>query len=188
VAVEESLSGKLAGIVLPDSEGKEIRLGSLWSESPAVLVFLRHYGWIFCREHVAQLREHEQAFREKGARLAAVGLGDRHYARLFREETGISFPLLIDENREAYRAAGLRSASLLHLLRGDNATARKRAKIAGHRQPGIPWIVHSLGKNPFQLGGSFVFGPGNIDRYAPLSETFGDNASPAALLAALPAS
>ncbi len=125
------------------------------------------------------MREHEQAVREKGARLAAIGLGDQHYARLFREDTGITFPLLIDERREAYRAAGLRNASLLHLLRRDNATARKRARAAGHRQ-------HRLGKNPFQLGGSFVFGPGNVDRYAHVSETFGDNASPAALLAALP--
>ncbi len=122
------------------------------------------------------MREHEQAVRDKGARLAAVGLGDLRYARLFREDTGITFPLLIDERREAYRAAGLRNASLLHLLRRDNATARKRARAAGHR----------LGKNPFQLGGSFVFGPGNVDRYAHVSETFGDNASPAALLAALP--
>jgi hypothetical protein len=43
-----------------------------------------------------------------------------------------------------------------------------------------------LGKNPFQLGGSFVFGPGNVDYFAHVSETFGDNASPAALLAAVP--
>ncbi len=134
---------------------------------------------MFCREHVAQLREHEQAFRDKGAGLAAIGLGDRLYARLFREDTGITFPLLVDERREAYRAAGLRTASLLHLLRRDNATARKRARAAGHHQ-------HRFGKNPFQLGGSFVFGPGNVDRYAYISETFGDNASPATLLMALP--
>jgi peroxiredoxin Q/BCP len=133
---------------------------------------------VFCREHVAQLREHEQDFRNKGARLAAIGLGDANYARLFREETGISFPLLIDERREAYRAAGLRTASIFHLLRSDNAVARKRARAAGHRQ-------HKLGRNPFQLGGSFVFAPGNIDRYAHLSATFGDNAPVFALLAAL---
>jgi len=42
-----------------------------------------------------------------------------------------------------------------------------------------------LGLNPFQLGGSFVFGPGNIDRFAHVSKTFGDNAPPATLLAAL---
>lgn len=124
------------------------------------------------------MREHEAAFRQKGAGLAAIGLGDRNYARLFREKSGITFPLLIDEQRQAYRAAGLRSANLLHLLRRDNMRARGRARAAGHRQ-------HKLGQNPFQLGGSFVFAPGNLDRFAHLSQTFGDNASPADLLAAL---
>lgn len=127
---------------------------------------------------MAQLREHEQEIQARGAALAAIGLGDRHYARVFREDTGITFPLLIDDQRQAYKAAELRSANLLHLLRGDNARARKRARAAGHRQ-------HKLGPHPFQLGGSFVFGPGNTDRFAHVSETFGDNASPDALLAAL---
>lgn len=125
------------------------------------------------------MREHEDQFKEKGANLAAVGLGDRNYARIFREETGIRFPLLVDEQCRAYRAVGLRKANLLHLLRGDNAQARRRARMAGHRQ-------QRVGQNPFQLGGSFVFGPGNCDLYAHVSETFGDNASTEALLAAIP--
>lgn len=126
------------------------------------------------------MREHEQAFRDKGVALAAIGLGDRNYARIFREETGIAFPLLIDENREAYRVAGLKSANLLHLLRSENAEARKRARAAGrHHQ-------HKLGQNPFQLGGSFVFGPGNVERFAHISQTFGDHATVLALLEALP--
>jgi hypothetical protein len=40
----ESLSARLAGITLPDSEGNHVRLGSIWAEAPAVVVFLRHYG------------------------------------------------------------------------------------------------------------------------------------------------
>jgi AhpC/TSA antioxidant enzyme len=106
-------------------------------------------------------------------------MGDRNYARLFREESGITFPLLLDEERKAYRAAELRPANLLHLLRSDNVRSRKRARAAGHRQ-------HKLGQNPFQLGGSFVFGPGDVDYFAQISETFGDNAAPSALLAAIP--
>jgi hypothetical protein len=35
---------ELADIVLQDSNGADVRLGSLWEERPAVLVFLRHYG------------------------------------------------------------------------------------------------------------------------------------------------
>jgi hypothetical protein len=40
----ETLSARLAGIVLPDADGKEFRLGTLWETQTAVVVFLRHYG------------------------------------------------------------------------------------------------------------------------------------------------
>jgi hypothetical protein len=39
----EEASG-LADIVVKDLHGVEIRLGTLWENGPAVLVFLRHYG------------------------------------------------------------------------------------------------------------------------------------------------
>ena len=124
------------------------------------------------------MRDREKDFREAGAKVAAIGLGDREYAKKFRQESGIDFPLLVDEKREAYRAARLKSASILHLVRADNFTARNRAKAGGHRQ-------HKLGQHPFQLGGSFVFAPGNVDRFVHLSATFGDNASPDMLLTAV---
>jgi len=136
------------------------------------------------------LREAEARFKAKGAHgvgvnLVAIGLGGTEYARQFREETKIDFPLLIDEGSQVHKVAGLGKANIFHLFRADNFASRKRAKAAGHRQ-------HQLGKDPFdikdpfQLGGSFVFGPGNTDRFAHISKTFGDNASMEALLAALP--
>jgi hypothetical protein len=126
------------------------------------------------------LREQQPAFENRGVALAAIGLGDQRHAQLFREDTGITFPLLIDEQRHAYREVGLLNANILHVLRRDNARARARARAAGHRQIGI-------GLSPFQLGGSFVFGPGNRDLFTHVSQTFGDNAPPQALLDAIPA-
>jgi hypothetical protein len=35
---------KLAETVLVDPDGGERRLGDLWDERPAVLLFLRHFG------------------------------------------------------------------------------------------------------------------------------------------------
>ena len=125
------------------------------------------------------MREREKGFHLQGAQIAAIGLGDMAYARIFRADTGITFPLLIDENKIAYNAVGLQNGSVFHVLRADNREAHTRAKAAGHRQ-------HKLGRNPFQLGGSFIFAPGNVDLYAHLSATFGDNAPMADLLAALP--
>ena len=124
------------------------------------------------------MRDHEAEFRARGANLAAVGLGDLAQARAFRDESGIAFPLLVDAERVAYRAAELRSATLGHLLRPDNFVAGRRARAAGRRQG-------KTGANPFQLGGSFVFGPGNVDLYSHVSATFGDNAPVTRLLAAL---
>ncbi len=39
-----SIAARLAPIVLPDADARPVRLGSLWTDAPAVLVFLRHYG------------------------------------------------------------------------------------------------------------------------------------------------
>ena len=124
------------------------------------------------------MREHEQEFRKRGVNLAAVGLGDMHYARMFREETGIAFPLLVDAGRLAYRAIELRKTSFFGLFRRENFSARARARAAGHRQ-------HKLGKDPFQLGASLVFGPSNKDLFVHLSEYTGDNAPMENLLKAL---
>jgi hypothetical protein len=77
------------------------------------------------------LREHENEFRQAGASLAAVGLGDLNYARLFRDESGITFPLLVDAERKAYKAAQLKSGNVFHILRRDNSEARARAKASG---------------------------------------------------------
>ena len=106
---------------------------------------------------------------EAGGRVAAVGLGDINYARDFRDQTGISFPLLVDEKRMAYNAADLKRATLLHLFRRQNFRDRNVAQAEGHRQS-------KVGSNPFQLGGGYIIAPGNVDLFAYASETFGDNA------------
>ena len=124
------------------------------------------------------MREHEQEFRKRGANLAVVGLGDARYARMFREETGITFPLLVDAGRVAYRAIELRKTTFFGLFTRENFAARTRARAAGHRQ-------HRLGKDPFQLGASFVFGPGNKDLFVHLSAYTGDNAPMESLLKVL---
>jgi hypothetical protein len=127
---------------------------------------------------VAQLRAHEQEFRARNVAIAAIGLGDQQYAQEFRRESNMTFPLLVDAQRKAYSAIDLKNASLLHMLKKENFVARQRAQAQGHRQ-------HKLGKNPFQLGGTFIFGPGERDIYAHVSQTFGDNAPVADVLRSL---
>lgn len=125
------------------------------------------------------MRDHQSEIIAAGANLAAVGLGGMDFARRFHDEFKVTFPLLVDEDSAVHRAANLKKANIFHLLRPDNAAARKRAKAAGFRQTGV-------GKDPFQLGGSFVFGPGDDDIYVSISKTFGDNTPVDTLIAMLP--
>jgi hypothetical protein len=34
----------MADVVLPNDAGEDVRLGDLWADGPAALVWLRHYG------------------------------------------------------------------------------------------------------------------------------------------------
>jgi hypothetical protein len=35
---------ELGDVVVKDMEGRDVRLGDVWREQPAVVVFVRHYG------------------------------------------------------------------------------------------------------------------------------------------------
>lgn len=37
-------SAAIADLLLDDDQGRPVRLGDLWAEGPAVLVWLRHFG------------------------------------------------------------------------------------------------------------------------------------------------
>jgi hypothetical protein len=79
------------------------------------------------------VREHQSEIKARGANLAAIGMG-YFTMRAHSGKRLTSHFSSIDVDRAAYRAVELKSANLLHLLRRDNAVARKRANAAGHRQ------------------------------------------------------
>ena len=98
---------------------------------------------------------------------------------LFATKRASPFPCSLMKNAKLIRSWSSKAQTCFTYGVSDNTQARDRAKAAGHSQ-------HKLGRNPFQLGGSFVFGPGDVGRFAHRSETFSDNAPIRALLAALP--
>jgi hypothetical protein len=176
--VADALPTLLAPLRLPAFGGDEVRLGSLWERAPAALVFLRHFGCIFCRAHVARLSRRAEAFRDAGAIVVAVGFGSYADAERFRRDVGLTLPLLVDEERRAYRTLRLRRACPLSALGPADVRARLAARAEGHRNR---WLA----RHALQLGGSFVFAPHNVQRLAHYNRRFFDDASPDTLLAAL---
>ncbi len=168
----------LSALSLPDSDGTPHRLGDLWHDQPVIVVFLRHFGCIHCREHAVSLRDRYDDLRRQGVDLVAIGTGDERYAGHFVKEEQIPFLVLVDDDAKAARAASVKVASWYRLLHPTTWAATVAAWKSGHR-------IHQPGKRVTQLGATFVLGPGNDVRYSHVDADSTDHASIPDVLAAV---
>jgi NAD(P)-dependent dehydrogenase (short-subunit alcohol dehydrogenase family) len=132
---------------------------------------------LFCREQVAQLRDHIPEIRARGAELAIVGNGAKPFAAAFREDQGFDGPLLVDPERRAYRVAGFRRGYVA-LLSPRLPGHALRALRSGHRQAGVQG-------DPWQLGGVLVIRPEGDLVFRHVSREAGDHPPVDEILAAL---
>lgn len=118
-------------------------------------------------------------FKAAGASLVLIGQGTPRQAAEFRRRQGIQLPLLADERRVSYKAAGTKVGSVSEvigpksLIKGVLATARThrlQTRTIGH---------------PAQLGGTLVIAPDGTVVWAHVAEDSSDNAAPADILAAI---
>ena len=167
----------LDAITVFNVEGGAIRLGQLWAGRTAVLVFVRHFGCIFCRQQMADVRPLIEPVRALGAALVVIGQGTVEEARAFSAEQAVDVQIVTDPTRQAYCAMEMRRS------RGSVLSARvfRRALRAwgrGFRQ------TRPAG-DPFQQGGVVIIDGTGVERYVFISREAGDHPPPEDILAAL---
>ncbi len=171
---------RLADIDVLTPAGGRTRLGDLWETQPAVVVWLRHFGCLFCKEQTAEFRARRVDIEDRGARLAFVGNGGPRYASGFRDEFCPDCTVLTDPELTSYRAIGARSG-VLNTLGPQAWGAGIRAFARGARQ-------QRTQGSPFQQGGVLVMTPGDSVAYTYLSKAAGDHPAVDDVIAAIPAS
>ncbi len=170
---------RLGAATVLDPDGTTVRLGSLWADRPAVLVWLRHFGCLFCKEQTAEFRARRDDIEGRGARLAFIGNGGVRYAGGFREEFCPECTVLTDPELVSYRLIGARGG-VLNTLGPQAWGAGIRAFARGARQ-------QRTQGSPFQQGGVLVVTPGGKVAYAYLSKAAGDHPAVDEVAAAIPA-
>ncbi len=126
-----------------------------------------------------QLHRARAEFEAAGGRLVLIGQATPRHAAHFRRRQGIQLPVLADEDRASYRAAGAKVGGVLDLV-GPKVVAK--GALTGLREKTIQG--RTVG-NPAQLGGALVVAPDGRITWAHMSTDAGDNASPEEILAAL---
>ena len=112
-----------------------------------------------------------------GDRLRLVGMGTPAHAQAFKEQTGVTFPILLSPDKQAYEAMDLERASTAAVFSPRGALkSLGRARFQPLRAPEQDW---------HQLGGTFVIAPGGEVVLAHRSAFPGDEPDLDAVAAAL---
>ncbi len=125
------------------------------------------------------MRSRYDEITSRGAEVVAIGTGDQRYAASFVDDEQVPFPVLVDDDARAARAASVRKATPWGLFSLQSLPGARRAHKAGHR-------VHRSGKRVTQLGATFVVGPGSSVHYEHVDAHTADHAPLDEVLTALP--
>lgn len=150
-----------------DTDVRPVRLADQWRSQPAVLVWLRHFGCLFCAEQARDLWAARDRIESAGGRLVFIGNGGVDHAREFRDRVMPEATVLTDPGLRSYRAIGAAHGFLSTLgprtwgsaLRAFHRGARQ-SRVRGH---------------PFQQGGLLIVAPGDRILFAYLSRSAGDH-------------
>jgi peroxiredoxin len=115
------------------------------------------------------LRERYEEITEQGGDVVAIGTGDERYAASFVEDEDVPFPVLVDDDARAARAASVKRTTPWGLFDPRSFSGARRARRAGHR-------IHKSGTRVTQLGATFVIGPGDRVRYEHVDAHTADHA------------
>ena len=116
-----------------------------------------------------------------GGRLVLIGQATPRQAAHFRRRQGLHVPVLADEKRESYKAAGAKRANAKELV-GPRLIARGALATVRTRQLQTRTVGDAA-----QLGGALVVIPDGTVTWSHMSEDASDNAQPDEILAALQA-
>ena len=156
------MQAPLTVVTLETGETKD--LSDFYKDKPLILVFLRHFGCIFCREQIAGLREF------KTENIVLVGMGRIQETQEFKRKMEIPQPVVSDPNKLLYDAFGLRRSSFGQQI--NPTLMRKSLKLFqnGHRQ-GL------MKQNPWMLAGVFRIERDGEVSYSQFASDISDNLS-----------
>ncbi|KAF9055628.1 hypothetical protein BJ165DRAFT_432391 [Panaeolus papilionaceus] len=158
-----------ASIELFNVSGEKVTFGSLFEGKKVVVVFIRHFFCCNCQDYASQLsRVPKSALDNAGVEIVLVGCGDYQPIKFYSETTSIP-PTAIYANptRSLFHLLGMTLETTARTPKGEQKRSYvKKEGLWDHVVSFAPAMMKNaslIGKhgNHGQLGGDFVFGPGN---------------------------
>lgn len=142
--------------------GESVDLESLHQDRPLALVFLRHFGCLFCREQLSQLRPYADE------NIVFVSMSKVQEAAEFRDKMEIQSTFVSDPLKTLYEQFGLKRGSFAQMFSTTTFKRGFQATVSGHLS-GVP-----VG-DPWMLAGTFVIGTDGEILFSHFSRDASDN-------------
>ncbi|KAF8901382.1 AhpC/TSA antioxidant enzyme-domain-containing protein [Gymnopilus junonius] len=172
-----------------DVNGENVEFGSLFKDEKTVVVFIRHF---FCGQYVEALAAVPHKLLSRGATsIVVIGCGDYQPIANYAASTNFFGPIYTDPTRQLYKVLGMDVENLEKTPASQEkksyltlSTARNLAMSLWRGPIKHPSLI---GKNGdiSQLGGEFVFGPGNTCSFASRMQHTEDHVEVADLMSAV---
>jgi hypothetical protein len=125
-----------------------------------------------------QLHRAREQFEQAGVGLVLIGQASPRQASAFRRKLDLDLPVLADEERATYEAAGIPRASVGQLL-------GPKSVLSGVKHGARSGVMQGrIIGDAAQLGGAVIVAPGGEVVYEQVQRNAGDTVEPDALLAA----
>jgi peroxiredoxin len=167
-----------------DSVDGRVELRQRWQHGPLVVMFMRHFGCAFCREHLIKMGRAIDDFRGAGAEVVAVFQYSAEATRDFCTSRKVPFDCFGDPLREAYAEVEVGRGTRDQVL-GRTIAKRYLGVLVKSRVLGSTKAKAVQGGDMMQLPGTFVVGDDGRVLYAHYAVSSADFAPVDAVLAAV---
>lgn len=146
-------NSKLAHVILNNGQS----LLSLSEKKPVMLVFLRHFGCVFCQEALRELSEKRSSIEAKGCRVVFVHMQESVKAEAYFEKYGLAPTLHIsDQSCTLYEHFGLLKGTFSQLFGLQSMVRGFQAGISMKQFGGAAF------GDAFQMPGIFILSNGEV--------------------------
>lgn len=131
---------------------------TLSQESPVLLVFLRHFGCIFCKKALKELSQRKDLLTDSGVQLVFVHMSDDETALKYLKENNLEgYDFISDPECAQYQNFGLIKGSFNQLFGLQVMLKGFKAAVVN----GIPVSLKQVGDG-LQMPGVFLINQGRI--------------------------
>ncbi len=144
-------------ILVSTNTNKENNLYEMSIERPVLLVFLRHFGCIYCREALHDLADLRKDIENRNTQIVIVHLSEFELAKTYLEKYGLDdIEQISDPDCDLYAKFGLVKGSMGQLF-GLKVWTRGFGQMA----KGNMYSIKQVGDG-FQMPGLFVLAEGSV--------------------------